>query len=87
MRNSFVAVPLAAALLMLPARAVHAQAPAPETSSPQYQSKGEQDRTYLFPGTEERIAYHIYVPAKWTPATMKPRASAIFASVGLSIGR
>lgn len=72
MRNSFAAVPLAAALLMLPARAVHAQAPAPETNSPQYQSKGEQDRTYLFPGTEERIAYHIYVPARWTPTTKLP---------------
>lgn len=47
-------------------------APAPETTSPQYQAKGEQDRTYLFPGTDERIAYHIYVPAKWTPTAKLP---------------
>ena len=52
--------------------ALLAQAPAPDTASPQYQSKGEQDRTYLFPGTDERITYHIYVPAKWTPSARLP---------------
>ncbi len=45
-------------------------APAPDPKSPQYQGKGEQDRTYEFPGTGEKIAYHLYVPMKWT-ASMK----------------
>lgn len=47
-------------------------APAPDPKSPQYQSKGEQDRSYEFPGTGEKIAYHLYVPMKWTPATRLP---------------
>src|SRR5262245_9185848 len=42
-----------------------AQGPQPDPSSPQYQAKGEQDRTYKFPGTDESIAYHVYVPMKW----------------------
>jgi poly(3-hydroxybutyrate) depolymerase len=42
-----------------------AQAPAPDAKNPQYQAKGEQDRTYVFPGTGETIAYHIYVPMNW----------------------
>ncbi len=49
-----------------------AQAPQPEASSPQYQAKGEQDRTYTFPGTTERIAYHTYVPAKWDAKARLP---------------
>ena len=49
-----------------------AQAPQPDTSSPQYQMKGEQDRTYVFPGTDERIPYHIYVPNKWDKNTRLP---------------
>src|SRR5262245_22126925 len=36
------------------------------------QAKGEQDRTYVFPGTSESIAYHIYVPARWSAATRLP---------------
>jgi poly(3-hydroxybutyrate) depolymerase len=36
------------------------------------QATGEQDRTYQFPGTQEQIPYHLYVPAKWTPATKLP---------------
>jgi poly(3-hydroxybutyrate) depolymerase len=47
-------------------------APAPDPKSPQYQSKGEQDRSYEFPGTGEKIAYHLYVPAKWTPSMRLP---------------
>lgn len=47
-------------------------APAPDPKSPQYQGKGEQDRSYEFPGTGEKIAYHLYVPAKWTPAMKLP---------------
>jgi poly(3-hydroxybutyrate) depolymerase len=42
-----------------------AQAPSPDPASPQYQARGEQDRTYTFPGTGESIAYHLYVPMKW----------------------
>jgi poly(3-hydroxybutyrate) depolymerase len=53
---------IAATLLV---SAAHAQTPQPDPASPQYQAKGEQDRTYTFPGTTESIAYHIYVPAKW----------------------
>src|SRR4029077_10657549 len=47
-------------------------APVPDPKSPQYQSKGEQDRTYTFPGTGEAVAYHIYVPAKWNANTRLP---------------
>jgi poly(3-hydroxybutyrate) depolymerase len=47
-------------------------APAPDPKSPQYQGKGEQDRSYEFPGTGEMIAYHLYVPAKWTPSMKLP---------------
>ncbi len=47
-------------------------APAPDTGNRQYQAKGEQDRTYAFPGTDEPIAYHLYVPSKWTKTTHLP---------------
>src|ERR1700744_4631191 len=47
-------------------------APVPDPNRPQYQGKGEQDRSYEFPGTGEKIAYHLYVPAKWTPSTKLP---------------
>src|SRR5207244_1755373 len=33
---------------------------------------GEQDRMYVFPGTDEQIPYHLYVPSKWTPAAKLP---------------
>jgi len=36
------------------------------------QATGEQDRTYVFPGTDEQIPYHLYVPAKWTPTAKLP---------------
>ena len=36
------------------------------------QATGEQDRTYSFPGTDEQIPYHLYVPTKWTPASRLP---------------
>src|SRR5678816_894120 len=49
-----------------------AQAPQPNAADPKYQSKGEQDRTYVFPGTTENIAYHIYVPMKWDKNTRLP---------------
>jgi poly(3-hydroxybutyrate) depolymerase len=52
--------------------AASAKAPAPDPKSPQYQSKGEQERTYEFPGTGEKIAYHLYVPMKWTASARLP---------------
>jgi poly(3-hydroxybutyrate) depolymerase len=48
------------------------QAPVPDTASPQYQARGEQGRTYIFPGTGESVAYHIYVPMKWDQNTRLP---------------
>ena len=36
------------------------------------QATGEQDRTYVFPGTDESIPYHLYIPSKWTPAARLP---------------
>jgi poly(3-hydroxybutyrate) depolymerase len=47
-------------------------APAPDAKSPLYRTTGEQDRSYEFPGTGEKIAYHLYVPAKWTPSSRLP---------------
>lgn len=49
-----------------------AASPVPDTTSPQYHSKGEQSRTYQFPGTGEQIAYHLYVPAKWNSKAKLP---------------
>lgn len=54
------------------AQAPAPQAPSPDPSNPKYQSKGEQDRSYTFPGTGESIAYHIYVPMKWDKNTKLP---------------
>jgi poly(3-hydroxybutyrate) depolymerase len=47
-------------------------APQPNPSDPKFQSRGEQDRTYTFPGTSEQIAYHVYVPMKWDKNTRLP---------------
>jgi poly(3-hydroxybutyrate) depolymerase len=49
-----------------------APAPVPDLKSPQYQARGEQDRTYAFPGTGEAVAYHIYVPMKWDKTAKLP---------------
>jgi poly(3-hydroxybutyrate) depolymerase len=49
-----------------------AQAPQPNPQDPQYQAKGDQKRTYSFPGTGEAIPYHLYVPAKWSKTTRLP---------------
>jgi len=35
------------------------------TGNPQWQAKGDQRRTYRFPGTNADIAYRIYVPTTW----------------------
>jgi poly(3-hydroxybutyrate) depolymerase len=56
----------------LTAVAASAQTPQPDPQSPQFQSKGEQDRSYTFPGTTESIPYHLYVPAKWDKNTRLP---------------
>lgn len=52
--------------------ALAAQSPQPDTSDPQYQAKGDQKRTYSFPGTGEKIPYHLYVPSKWNKNTKLP---------------
>jgi predicted peptidase len=49
-----------------------AQAPQPDPKDSQYQAKGDQKRTYMFPGTGESIPYHLYVPMKWTKTTKLP---------------
>ena len=43
-----------------------------QTKDPLYQSKGDQKRTYTFPGTTEQIPYHLFVPSKCTPTTRLP---------------
>jgi len=49
-----------------------AQAPQPDPKDPQYQAKGDQKRTYPFPGTGETIPYHLYVPSKWSKGSQLP---------------
>jgi poly(3-hydroxybutyrate) depolymerase len=65
---------LVATVILWPVRpgAQATQAPAPDIASPQYQARGEQGRTYTFPGTGESVAYHIYVPMKWDRNTKLP---------------
>src|SRR3954469_9186878 len=72
MRKSLTVAALAAVTLLASTVAGFAQAPQPDPKSPNYQAKGEQDKSYTFPGTDETIAYHIYVPMKWTPTTRLP---------------
>lgn len=71
MRQSMKIV-FATAVFAAAALVVLAQAPAPNAQDPKYQSKGEQDRTYTFPGTTEMIPYHTYVPMKWDKNTKLP---------------
>ena len=74
MRKQLTAARLAGVLCLTFVSATFAQVqpPAPDSKSPQYQKRGEQDRTYTFPGTGETIAYHIYVPAMWSTKTKLP---------------
>jgi len=74
MRARILSVMLSAACVLLIASGVDAQtaAPPPDTNSSNYQAIGEQDKSYVFPGTDEKIAYHIYVPMKWTKTTRLP---------------
>ena len=52
-----------------------AQTPQPDPKDPLYQHTGEQNRSYVFPGTTETIPYHLYVPAKWKPGMHLPLVS------------
>jgi len=74
MKKTTIPGVLVTALLMstTSARAQTPAAPQPDPSSANYQATGEQDKTYTFPGTDEKIAYHIYVPTKWTKTTKLP---------------
>jgi poly(3-hydroxybutyrate) depolymerase len=73
MRQAVTTGVLAAGLMVLTAGAGFAQqAPKPDPKSPNYQATGEQEKTYIFPGTTESIGYHIYVPTKWTKTTRLP---------------
>jgi poly(3-hydroxybutyrate) depolymerase len=63
---------LAAASFLAVTWIAMAQAPAPNAQDPKYQAKGEQDRTYMFPGNTEMISYHLYVPMKWDKNTKLP---------------
>jgi len=70
MRHATAFIVLAAVITA--ASPAFAQSPQPDPAGPQYQAKGEQDRSYIFPGTDERIPYHIYVPNKWDRNTRLP---------------
>ena len=65
MNKSWFVATLGILLLVARVGTAAAQGPQPNPADPKYQSKGEQDRAYTFPGTTESIAYHIYVPMKW----------------------
>ncbi|HLH31522.1 MAG TPA: prolyl oligopeptidase family serine peptidase [Terriglobia bacterium] len=70
MQKRFISILFAA--LLLPIAVLNAQAPQPDPKDPQYQAKGDQKRTYSFPGTGESIPYHLYVPMKWNKNTRLP---------------
>ncbi|HTC43632.1 MAG TPA: prolyl oligopeptidase family serine peptidase [Steroidobacteraceae bacterium] len=59
------------ACLIAPATSAET-APTPDTKDPHYQATGEQDRSYAFPETGERIAYHLYVPTSWKASARLP---------------
>src|SRR5215208_6097426 len=72
MRKSLSAVALAAVAVLVSTTAGYAQTPQPDSKSANYQAKGEQAKSYTFPGTAESIAYQIYVPMKWDKTTKLP---------------
>jgi poly(3-hydroxybutyrate) depolymerase len=72
MRKSPTVLALAAGAILTWVHAGYAQTPQPDTKSANYQAKGEQDKSYIFPGTTESIPYHIYVPTKWDKNTRLP---------------
>ena len=63
---------LFAAALAAPALPAAMPSVAPDPQDPQYQAKGDQHRSYIFPGTENKIPYRVYVPSKWTPSAKLP---------------
>src|SRR5262245_11360044 len=69
-RSSIVCVALS--MFVLAATVANAQAPQPDPKGPQYRATGEHDRTYTFPGTNESIPYHIYVPTSWSASKKLP---------------
>jgi poly(3-hydroxybutyrate) depolymerase len=72
MSKSWTVIAALALGLTLSLGTATAQTAQPNPADPKYQSKGDQDRTYAFPGTTENIAYHIYVPMKWDKNTKLP---------------
>jgi len=72
MRKSLTVFALAIGAILTWAHAGYAQALQPDPKSANYQAKGEQDKSYIFPGTTESIPYHIYVPTKWDKNTKLP---------------
>ena len=72
MFKSCTLVAAAALLLATSPSFAQLQGPQPDPADPKYQSKGEQERTYVFPGTDEKIPYNIYVPTKWNKNTKLP---------------
>src|SRR5882672_6742364 len=74
MQRMTMSLPATAMLLLALVSAAAAQpaSPVPDSKATQYQAKGEQDRTYTFPGTGESVAYHIYVPTKWDRSMRLP---------------
>src|SRR5262245_20627800 len=74
MRARFLSAMICVASVTLVTSGAAAQTPAPQpdTTSSNYQAIGDQDKAYVFPGTDEKIAYHIYVPMKWTKTTRLP---------------
>lgn len=40
--------------------------------TPGWQAKGDQRRTYRFPGTETELPYRVYVPTRWDGTTKLP---------------
>src|ERR1043165_6161155 len=63
---------LVAVLSLALSSAAVAQTRQPDSKDPLYQHTGEQNRSYVFPGTTETIPYHLYVPAKWKPGMHLP---------------
>ena len=72
MRKTSGVLAVAAAAVLTATTAGFAQAPQPDAKSANYQAKGEQDKSYIFPGTTESIPYHVYVPTTWDKTTKLP---------------
>lgn len=67
----------AISLVILGGAVLYAQAPGATSpgatgKDPQYQTTGDQERSYSFPETGESVPYHIYVPTKWNKNVKLP---------------